>query len=445
MAHKKYSPGMIILSYLLSLFVIAAPIYLYIFRPKPLDFQMERVETPWTGIITLWDVPRFDQKKGTNFGWMHEKISLFEKKYPGVYIEFTPMPEKGEEKLEAARGSGQLPDIIPIGRDNSIITKNILEPLNDYFTIDEINKFNPSILNAVKYNDQVFAVPWMINTYTMILNLEIFRERGVAPPEEGKWTYEEFVEKLQLLTFDSRGRERADHFGFNGFIDVGYFNMWGIILSDGAEIFDSKGNYTFNDEKAISGVQKLIDLKQNYKVTPSDFGEKGSSQAWTSFYKEQNIAVFPVGTWGINAIDRLNTQGVGFEYTIASFPIGDLGEPIMMSSEIGAFGIRKQEDLDKVKMCVEFLKFLSDDIYQGELHRLGAFPVKNNISNIYEGKIEMGRIQEHLQYVRLFKPHSYSKEIDQVLQAEILLGVLGQKSAEDVVRDADIKIKEIIK
>ncbi|QUH25691.1 ABC transporter substrate-binding protein [Serpentinicella alkaliphila] len=444
MRRKKYSAGMIILSYLLSLFIIVAPIYFYIFRPTPIDFDTKRVEPAWTGIITLWDFPRFDSKKGTNFGWIYEKISIFEKRNPGVYIDFTPLTsDKGNEKIEIAIQNGTLPDILPIGNNNSILTSNLLVPLNSYLAEGEIKSYNPAILKATTFNDKIYALPWMVNTYTLMINLEMFRGRGVEPPKDGKWTYEEFVEKLQQLTFDSRGRNKADHFGFNGAITPGYYNVWGIILSDGAEIFDNKGNYVFNDEKAISGVQKLLDLSNKFNVTPEDFGKKNPNQAWPSFYKDKNIAVFPVGTWGINAVNRLNSKGTGFDYTIASFPTGDIGEPVMMVSDIGAFGIKNQDnDIGKIKMCVEFLKFLGDNQYQAELYRLGAFPVKNNIANIYGNQAEMSKIQENLSFLKVLNPHPLAKEVDEILQNEIILGVLGKKTAEEIIREANIKIND---
>jgi len=446
MSRKKYSSGMIILSFLLSIFTLVAPVYFYIFHPESLDFNTKRKEPAWTGIITLWDFPRFDSKKGTNFGWIYERISAFEKMNPGVYIDFTPLSsDKGNEKIEAAIHNDGLPDIVPIGSNNSILANNTLIPLNKYLTKQEIGSYNSSILKSLTYNEQIFALPWMVNTYTLVLNLDLFRGKGVEPPLDGRWTYEEFVEKLKQLTFDSgEGRGKEDYYGFNGAINPGYYNMWGIILSDGADIFDQTGKYVFNDDRAVSGVQKLIDLKQTHMVTPKDFGEKSPNQAWTSFFKEKNIATFPVGTWGLKALDRLSSQGEGFNYTIASFPTGKNQEPIMMASDIGAFGIRSQEDIEKIKMCVEFIKFLADEKYQEELHRLGAFPVKNSMKNIYEGQVEMSKIQENLKYIKIFNLHPRFREVDEILQNEIILGVMGKKKAEKVVKDADTKIKELL-
>jgi len=100
----------------------------------------------------------------------------------------------------------------------------------------------------------------MMTTYGMMLNTDLFQERGVELPTDGMWTYEEFVEKLQTLTYDAKGRGKTTHFGFNSFIYPQYYNIWGIILSDGAEIFNDKMEYTFNDERAKSGVQKVIDI-----------------------------------------------------------------------------------------------------------------------------------------------------------------------------------------
>ncbi|SNS89280.1 carbohydrate ABC transporter substrate-binding protein, CUT1 family [Anaerovirgula multivorans] len=431
----------ILIYILLFLFIIGGPFYLLKFHPKETDYNMIRSQPEWTGVISFWDFPRLDKKSGTNFRWIYEKIEDFEKKNPGVYINFQTLDwEKGVIKLDTAIKMGNAPDIVPIGSDYSILGQEILVPLNPYLTYEELGSFREGAIEAVTYNQQIWAIPWMMTTYRMVLNLDLFYERGVEPPNDGNWSYEEFVEKLQQLTYDSRGRGQKDHFGFNSFIQSGYYNIWGILLSDGAKIIDENLQYAFRDEKALKGIEKIIDLKQKYGVTPPEFGENTSNAAWTSFYRDKKVAVYPVGTWALNILDNLQNQGEGFEYTIANYPTGELGVPISVSSGIGAYGVTKQENEKKLEMCIAFVKFLADEEYQKELNRLGVFPVKKSVGNIYEGDALMTMIYNDLDKTIMIPPHPHWNEIDKILQNEIRMGVLGQKTSQEVLKEAETKI-----
>ena len=435
-----------ILILILSFFIAFGPYYLIFNKPSDISYTKTRQKPEWTGVITMWDYPRLDLNTGSGTSWISGKIRQFEKENPGVYIKFEGLTwERGTIKLDSAIKTGNLPDISPIGSDYTFLSKGVLEPLNDYFSKGELDSFHENALRAVEFEGKIWAMPWMMTTYTMILNLDIFKQRGVEPPVNGNWNYEEFIEKLQQLTFDSKGRGKNDHFGLNGFIQPGYYNLWGIILSDGAQLIDKQKNYSFNDENAINGIEKILDLKNKHQVTHPKFGDNSPNEAWTSFYKDKKVAVFPTGTWAINALERLRNEGTGFDFAVSNFPIGQLGKPVVLSNSVGSYGISKQEDKKKLEMTVKFLKFLIQDQYQMELKRLGVFPVKKDIGNIYEDNKHMSFIFENLCYTEVIPPHPDWREIDEVLQREIQQGLLGNKDSKNIIKDAETKVETYIK
>ncbi len=433
-----------ILVSILILFVLLGPYYFFVFEPNEVNYNISKTPPQWTGVISFWDYPRLDHKTGGGFTWIGQKIKAFEKKYPGVYIDFQPLTwEKGGSKIEEAITTGNLPDILPVGGEYHYINKDILEPLDDFLTVEEIRSFEDNALKAVRYNGKMWAMPWMMTTYGMVLNVDMFQQRGIEPPTDGMWTYEEFVETLQQLTYDSKGKGNITHYGINSFIQPEYYNLWGIILSDGAEIFNEKMEYSFNDERAKTGVQKVIDLKQIYAVTHPKFGENTSNQAWTTFYQDKNIGVIPTGTWSLNVLERLSNEGKGFNYTVAMYPTGSIKKPVVMSNMVGSYGVTKQEDREKLMMMIEFLKFVSSDEYQMELGRLGVFPVKKNIGNIYGEDPLMSLLYENIDNIVIIPPHPQWKEIDAIIQEEIRQGVLGNKTVDQLLKDAEEKVRSI--
>ncbi|QEK11580.1 extracellular solute-binding protein [Crassaminicella thermophila] len=439
MRNKKYSPYRLFLCLLLCAFIIFGPFYFIENRPEN---KVEDVkETKWRGVITLWDYPHLDVKNGTRFGWILGKIKKFERENPGVYIELKPLDLKtGPYEIETAIKTKTYPDIAPVGADFTVIHQNILEPVDSYLTKEELNDYRPQSLAAVRYNGKIWGFPCMMTTYTMFLNLDLFHEKGVNPPKDGNWTYDEFVNTLKELTYDKDGDGENDIYGFNSFIGENDYNTWGILLSDGAKIFDKNLVYKFYDKKAVSGLKKLTDLKLKYKVTPKNFGQNTEREAWESFYKEKKVAVYPTGTWAVNVLNKLRNEGKGFEFAIANYPIGKKGTPVSICKNTSAYGIFKQEDKEKLNMCVKFLKFISQEKYQKELYRLGAFPVKKSVGEIYKNDRIMSTIEKNLVYTQNIPHHPNWLKIEGILQSQIRQVLLEEKSIQDAINDAKRKI-----
>ena len=431
-----------IIGTVLVAFVVFWSFYLYYFDVESLN---EKEEEPFTGVIRIWDYPRLNINTGSRYGWIQDKIKKFEKRNPGVYIEFTPIDWKtGPSKIEEGLRTGELPDIVPIGNDFSYIDK--LEALDDYFTEDELDRFKSQAIRSVNYEGKMIGVPFMMTTYAVYLNIDLFNEKGVSPPVDGKWTYDEFVDTLKKLTYDSDYDGIIDKYGFVSFVEPNYYNLWGIILSDGAEIFSSRKNtYSFDSEKAISGVQKIVDLKYKYEVTPEFFGMVGESECWEMFYKDRKVAVYPTGSWAVNVLQKLLESGEGFNFDVAYYPIGDKKIPTALSNGVASFGVFKQEDAKKSKMCVKFLKYLTEDSNQKTLEDLGVFTIKRGITDMYINNPKMKRIEESLSYTYVVPKNELWKKIDDILQKEIREAIIGEKSSRKAVEDSKKQVEQLTK
>lgn len=442
MVKRKFRPFTLFLWILLLGFIVFGPIYFIRYRPTEDIEEHNNKENDWKGVITLWDYPRLDNTNGTRYGWMTSKIKKFERENPGVYIDLKPMELKsGPIELETAIKTKTYPDIAPIATDYCIISKNVLEPVDQYLSMGERDNYKTQALSAVRFNGKTWGFPWMMTTNTMILNADLFHQRNVELPKDGNWTYDQFVEALKKLTYDEDGDGLMDVFGFYSYINLGEYPTWGIILSDGGEIFDKENrNYRFNDDKAASGLKKLIDLKLVHGVTPENFGENSEKQAWEKFYKDRKIAVYPGGIETINLLMNLKNRGEGFEFMVANYPIGNKGVPVALSKNVSAYGIFKQQDQQKLEMCVKFIKFITNDEYQRELNRLGFFPIKKSVGGIYDDPI-MHRIEENLAYTESVPDHPSWMIIDDILQSQIRQVLLGNKTINAGLEDAEKKIK----
>ncbi len=398
-------------------------------------------EEPYKGIIEIWDIPW--AIKGNNYGWLQERIRNFERRNPGVYIELTQIDEDSlNSKIKNNNTLEDMPDIIPV--NSSFFNSNILEPLDEYFSKEELERFKHHILKSTTCNDSLVAIPIGIDTNIMYINLDKFHERGISPPLNGNWTYEEFVNILNQLTYDSDEDGIIDEYGFIASIGAKDYNIWGIILSDGGELINPKRvEYNFYGEKAIKGLEKVINLKDKYKVVPDYFGIISEKDAWEMFYKDQKAAITISGAWASNFLEQLYSSGEGFNFDIVNYPMGYKDLPVALSNDIVSYGIVKKGDPKKTKICVKFLKYLTNESNQKSLEKIGLFTVKRGIKDMYTENIRMKKIEESLPYTEYIPFVDNWTEIDAIVQEEIRKAILGEKASYEAIEDAKIEIDKL--
>jgi multiple sugar transport system substrate-binding protein len=316
------------------------------------------------------------------------------------------------------------------------VSRGYLEEIDSYISFEEKADFIDSIIDTATYDGKLYGIPWMMTGYTMLLNTDRFSEKNVALPENGEWTYEQFVKAMEQLTYDTDGRGGLDVYGFNSFVEPGYYNTFGILMSDGAQIIDEEtGRYIFNTPEALSGLNKLCDLKFKYKVAHPGFGSMNENQAWSSFLKEET-AVYIGGSWTVPMLR--NSQGsTGINFAAAKFPIGKSEVPLAICSTTCSYAIFKQKDESKRDVCADFIKFITSAESQVGLVNFGYFPVRKSGKHLYENDKEMYTIQQSLYFAEHLPKVDNWSEIDLILQTKIKDAVQGNISPEQALKDAE--------
>lgn len=401
------------------------------------SLEPEYQKDKWTGVITLWDYPRLDMRNGARFGWIRGKIRQFEKQHPGIFIELKTLDwENGPGFIKAAARTGANPDIAPVGSDYFFMSGGYLEELDPYISAGDKADYIGSVLDTASYRGKVYGLPWMMTGYTMLLNTDRFSERNVSLPENGEWTWEQFIEALKQLTYDTDGKPGNDVYGFNSFIEPGYYNIFGLLMSDGAQIIDEEtGRYIFNTPEALSGLTRLWELKHKYGVTHPGFGTMNESQAWTSFLKGET-AVYIGGAWTVPLL-RNSQAANGINFTVAGYPAGKSDVPLSISGTTCSYAVFRQKDEGKRKACADFISFLTSASTQGELLDFGYFPVRKSGKHLYENDKEMYTIQQSLYFAEHLPKVENWTEIDLILQTKIREAVQGSLSPEQALKEAE--------
>ncbi|GAF15858.1 extracellular solute-binding protein, family 1 [Bacillus sp. JCM 19046] len=399
----------------------------------------------WEGTITLWDGPRWRDENENQYHWIEEKVAEFEDKYPGVEIDIVQQPwaELGDSLTVAIAGR-TWPDIAPIDISGGTISLNhiedgVIEQTDDVFTDEEWDDFYPNTLEAYEHDGNLYGIPTSISVQAMLLNLDHFEEKGVEPPVDGKWTYEEFVEKMEALT-------DGDVYGFSTYIMPEYYEAWPFLYMDGGlPLNEELTEYTFDSPEAISGLEKLIDLKFEHNVAPVEMGGAdvgGTFQAFAAL-DQRTVAVQPWATWAINS---LQTDEYDMNFMVAEYPTGDLGEPVT-SGGVGGFVMFMQEDEAKKEMVSELMRHITSTEEQFvTAQNYGTFPARISTADMdpFADNPQMAAAQELSEQVIPVPRHPEWARIDEIIQGQLQLAANGEKTPQQALEDARPEVERIM-
>ena len=259
----------------------------------------------------------------------------------------------GFTKVTQAVNGGSSVDVFRIPSDNLplLVKQGSVQAIDDYLTADDKADIYPNLLDAVKVNGKAYAWPLWVPPVGMYLNLDIFKERGVPVPADD-WTYEQFVEIAQKLTFTRANGQKV--YGFTGMIDPGVVNTWPFIMGDGGvPLTPDNKKYAFDSPETISGLQKLVDLAQKYKVTPPDFGTQAAEDIASGFSQHKNYAMYcaPSG-------DSSGYAAMNMNFTVKPMPMGKLGKHLTTGG-IGLIAVAKTSNSDRIKAAMNMASYLT--------------------------------------------------------------------------------------
>jgi len=282
-------------------------------------------------------------------------VAAYKGAHPGIDVEITGYTgdQAGFTKLTQAVQSGQdvdafrLPsDILPL-----LAKGGFVAPIDDYLTAEDKADIYPNILDSVRINGKAYAWPLWVPPVGMYLNLDIFKERNVAPPSPD-WTYDQFVEIAKQLTFTRADGTKV--YGYSGVIDPGIVNTWPFIYGDGGRpLSDDNKTYTFDSPGAISGLKKLVDLAQVHHVTPPDFGSQTPADMVTGFKDKKVLAMYsePSGSSATYKAANMN-------FDVIPMPIGSTGKHVTTGG-VGLISVAQQQDKGRVQAAMDFARYLT--------------------------------------------------------------------------------------
>jgi multiple sugar transport system substrate-binding protein len=232
-----------------------------------------------------------------------DAIGRFKQRYPNVDVKDNYVPvtlwSDYANKLTTQIAGGQSVDLIHVAIEGSrlIISKGLMDPLDDYIAADEDVKtlldqqMAQPLKDAFTVDGKLYQIPVEWNNMVIFYNTKMFAAAGLQPPAVD-WTWDDFLNAAKTLTTGSGG-DKVYGYGVSFFT----FGLVPWMLTNSTyPLTDDWSQSNLNDPKVLESVTFLKDLILTHQVSPTVEGT-------------DNAQLFPAGKLAMTGFGRWPLPG----------------------------------------------------------------------------------------------------------------------------------------
>lgn len=288
-------------------------------------------------------------------------INEFLKDHPNLKIQIESIPNSYKEKILTSFASGTAPDVFVLDSPiiPSLLNKNVLLDVLPYIKRSKIDTsiYFSNVLDIFSQGDELYAFPKDYTPLMVYYNKKLFDSNNLSYPEEN-WSWKDFIEIAQKLTYDSNGDGNSDHFGT---IFANAFYLWEpFVWMTGGDYLDPLGKTAIgylNSPETETALQFLIDLRIKHKVSPHGQLMSSTSSATELFYSGR-IGMIVAGHWRLAPLLKFIDSGQ-MSVGVVELPSPENG---IKSNIIYATGWSVPKSAKYPELSLELAAFLGSEI-----------------------------------------------------------------------------------
>jgi multiple sugar transport system substrate-binding protein len=364
-----------------------------------------------------------------------EAIDDFEKENSGIKVKLTNGSwDTAHEKILSWVNTGKTPDITVFGPKwlPELASIDALQPFDDYLSDGFTSNFADSLLDPLKIDGKLYAIPEALSTRMMYYRTDIFAKAGINEPP-ASWS--EFTEALKKIKASSDEYPLA----VQGSGDEAIWYYTYFLLGAGTNFADSSGKWAVNAPANVEALQYEADLVNSHKVTAPD-PTSVDQDTVQALFTSGKAATYWGPPWTLPAID----DSIKDKVKIAPWPTKS-GQPAPMNIQ-DSFALFKKAK--HPKEAVKFLEFWNQDKYQVKFNDVESLiPVTTSA-----GKDPTFQQNEALQAFIAAIPASKSypilpgwETVNVEVRNAVQSALLGKKSAQQALDEAQAAIDAKVK
>lgn len=222
------------------------------------------------------------------------------------------------QKFTTRLASGDVPDVVQMDRRyvTTYAAQDLILPLDDCFAahdVDPDERFYPSVVDDVRYEDGVWGVPQFFQPVAVLLNERVMDAAGVTPDQIDTSQPDTLLAAIGAMYAESGGVPTT--LGLDP-VATGQGGLW--VLGQGGQLIDEEGRPTLDDPSNVPGLELL---KQITDAQGGFARVKSFSDSFDTFGDANQFVTDQVGSqvvaqWYPNVLspyaDQIDVQAVPF-------------------------------------------------------------------------------------------------------------------------------------
>lgn len=324
--------------------------------------------TLWAGLASAEDkVLRFATWDSDESLAIEEAIAKkFEEANPGVKVQVEDYGDNFDQKLTAAMGAGNPPDVMYMW--NFPTYKDSLLPLDDMIAKDaeamNLADFPQGLMTVSKIDGKTYGMPVGFTTQVVFYNKDMFKAAGVEEPKAG-WTWDD----LRAMAAKFRNADQKVY-GFAVDAKPDPYDFEQFLWSNGTKYISDDGKAVdgyMNSPEAAQVLDMFADMIKTEQAVALNIGDDTSG---STLFAGGKIAMFQSAMWSKSKIDQS-----GIPYGVAVLP--QFGSK-PARSVIDASAISIAKDAQDPALAWEFIKFFSSP--ESVAMRTNDLPVRSSVA-----------------------------------------------------------------
>ncbi len=319
-----------------------------------------------------------------------------------------------------------------------------IEPLNDYFTQEEIDQFIPEFAAAAVYEGEIYGIPLYIDGTHLFYRTDLLEKYGFEPPE----TWEALIEQAQVIL---EGEDDPDLVGFVSMwakIEGLFMNWLSFFYGAGGSFFDEDGNLAINSPEGLKALQTMVDMLYEYEIAPESILTFRPDDARILFQQERAVFLM-VQDFVIPPLSAEDSPVAG-KFDVTQNPVF-AGNEGGNSTTIGGFLLavnayseHKQEAADLIRCFTSYEAQVDAALISSKA------PTRAEVyedERVAEANPWLPKLGENFQH-GLVRPSAetgaFYPEVSEIMQTEITAALIQAKSPEEALADAEAQIRALM-
>ncbi|MEM7128433.1 MAG: extracellular solute-binding protein [Chloroflexota bacterium] len=387
-----------------------------------------------TEITTMfWDGPPL-------IGIREEALMPFSEAHPECKLNFTSVPGGWNggyaDKLFTQLGAGQPPDMFIIRTADlpEFLSKDLLLDLKPFIEQDgyDLSEFPDLAIEAYTHEGGIYGLPDNVASIAIFYNKDMFDEAGAMMPtaqwDDPAWTVDDFFNSCEKLTkTDANGKTTQFAYDVTGWNVV--WQTWVRIF--GGQVVDDPffpTECTLDQPEAVEALQFYSDLRWEYGFAPKP--EVMADMGTTELLLTGRLAMLNNGSWAFN-----NFRDTDFTVALGHYPTGPGGR----SNYVYYFPLVVPKTTESPECAWNLLKYFNGPAMEKIIKDGGLQGTRLSAQEEYflADTLPPENKQVMVDAVRNFvAPDPVLTnwgEIDQIIQAELDLLMIGEERDAQVV------------